>query len=45
VRSQLSSYKAPRHIVLKREHEIPRTVTGKVKKHELRELLLAQSAA
>ena len=43
LREDLSSYKVPRRIVfLAHEDEIPRTATGKIKLHELGELIAAR---
>lgn len=39
LRDTLSSYKVPRHIVFVTEEEIPRTTTGKLKLHELAQLI------
>lgn len=46
LREDLSSYKVPRRIVfLGSEDEIPRTATGKIKLHELAELITGQEKA
>ena len=45
MRGQISAYKAPTHVVVMQPEEIPRTSTGKVKKNELRETLMARKAA
>lgn len=34
---QIAHFKIPRYILFKKEHEFPLTVTGKVKKFEIRE--------
>lgn len=39
LRESLSSYKVPRRIILIAEEEIPRTATGKVKLHEVGQLI------
>jgi acyl-CoA synthetase (AMP-forming)/AMP-acid ligase II len=41
LRETLSSYKVPRRIVFVSEDEIPRTVTGKLKLHELEHLIIS----
>lgn len=41
LRETLSSYKVPRRIVFVSEGEIPRTVTGKLKLHELEQLIIS----
>jgi acyl-CoA synthetase (AMP-forming)/AMP-acid ligase II len=43
LRETLSSYKVPRRIVFIAEGEIPRTATGKLKLHELGELIASRS--
>lgn len=44
LREEISSYKVPRRIVfLSCEDEVPRTATGKIKLHELGELILRNS--
>jgi acyl-CoA synthetase (AMP-forming)/AMP-acid ligase II len=43
LRETLSSYKVPRRIVFIAESEIPRTATGKLKLHELGELIAGRS--
>ncbi len=44
LREEISSYKVPRRIVfLTSEDEVPRTATGKIKLHELGELILRKS--
>lgn len=46
LRVELSSYKVPRRIImLSSEDEIPRTATGKIKLHELGELIMERKAA
>ena len=42
LRETLSSYKVPRRIVFITESEIPRTATGKLKLHELGELIASR---
>lgn len=42
LRDELSSYKIPRRIVFIAENEIPRTPTGKLKLHELGDLIAAR---
>ncbi|KAK0411863.1 hypothetical protein QR680_005885 [Steinernema hermaphroditum] len=37
-RGKIATYKIPRYILFKKEHEFPLTATGKVRKVELREL-------
>jgi len=45
LREDISSYKVPRRIVfLTSEDEVPRTATGKIKLHELGELILRNSS-
>ena len=45
LREEISSYKVPRLIVfLTSEEEVPRTATGKIKLHELGELILRNSS-
>jgi acyl-CoA synthetase (AMP-forming)/AMP-acid ligase II len=45
LREEISSYKVPRRIVfLTSEDEVPRTATGKIKLHELGELILRNSS-
>lgn len=39
LREEISSYKIPRHITFIEEAEIPRTATGKIRLHDLRELI------
>ncbi|KHJ78957.1 hypothetical protein OESDEN_21413 [Oesophagostomum dentatum] len=36
-KGKIAHFKIPRHILFKKEHEFPLTVTGKVKKFEIRE--------
>jgi acyl-CoA synthetase (AMP-forming)/AMP-acid ligase II len=43
LRDEISSYKIPRRIVFIAEDEIPRTPTGKLKLHELGDLIAAKS--
>lgn len=43
LRETLSSYKVPRRIVFIEESEIPRTATGKLKLHELGELIASRN--
>jgi acyl-coenzyme A synthetase/AMP-(fatty) acid ligase len=43
LRETLSSYKVPRRIVFIKEADIPRTATGKLKLHELGELIASRS--
>jgi acyl-coenzyme A synthetase/AMP-(fatty) acid ligase len=38
LRSTLSSFKVPRRIIFAADTDIPRTTTGKIKLHELRQL-------
>jgi hypothetical protein len=35
---QIAHFKVPRYILFKKEREFPLTITGKVKKFEMREL-------
>jgi acyl-CoA synthetase (AMP-forming)/AMP-acid ligase II len=43
LRDALSSYKVPRRIVFITEDEIPRTATGKVKLHEVGQIIETRS--
>jgi len=44
LRDEISSYKVPRRIVFIEEGEIPRTPTGKLKLHELGDLITARAS-